>query len=203
MGGYGSGRRGGRDTTADYRRLDVRELHRAGVLTLGWRGGWCWYQRGEKRASINIEVGEASIRLRYDATSGGERKSFDYAVMLSRTSCNFGNARPWLHCPCCWKRCAVLYGGTVFACRQCRGLGYQVQREDETDRLARRADAIRGRLGWEVGILNGEGGKPRGMHWRTFWRLKAEHDRLKGGALSAWARRLGIMEGRIDKPRRR
>ena len=73
-------------------------------------------------------------------------------------------------------------------------LAYEAQREDETDRLARRADAIRDRLGWEAGILNPDGWKPKGMHWRTFWRLKAEHDRLKGGALGAWAKRLGILD---------
>ena len=33
MGGMGSGRRGGRNLTTDYRKLDVRRLHKAGVLT--------------------------------------------------------------------------------------------------------------------------------------------------------------------------
>ncbi len=75
MGGPGSGRRGGRETTADYRRLEVRELHRAGALTPGWRGGWCWCRRGEKRAEINIEAHELAMVLRYSATSNGERKS--------------------------------------------------------------------------------------------------------------------------------
>lgn len=203
MGGYGSGRRCGRETTDDYRRLDVRELHRAGVLTSGWRGGWCWYQRGEKRAEISIEVFELSMVLRYSATSGGERKDHDYAVGLTWTGCNYGGRRPWLSCPCCGRRVAILYGGAVFACRHCRGLAYRVQRESDADRAIRQADAIRDRLRWAAGILNPDGWKPRGMHWRTFWRLKAEHDRLKGVGLGAWARQLGITEGRLDKLRRR
>ena len=29
----------------------------------------------------------------------------------------------------------------------------------------RRADNIRKRLGWEAGILNENGGKPKGMRW--------------------------------------
>ena len=194
MGGSGSGRRGGRDLTAHYRRLDVRELHRAGVLVSGWRGGWNWYRNGQKRASVDIEVGEASIRLRYRATDRGEWKDYDYTVRLSRSSCHYGGERPWFLCPHCGRRVAILYGGAVFACRTCYGLAYEVQREDETDRLARRADAIRDRLGWEAGILNPDGWKPKGMHWRTFWRLKAEHDRLKGGALGAWAKRLGMLD---------
>lgn len=85
-------------------------------------------------------------------------------------------------------------GGAVFACRHCRKLAYEVQRETAGDRAIRRADAIRDRLGWQAGILNPDGWKPKGMHWRTFWRLKAEHDRLKGGALGAWAKRLGILD---------
>ncbi len=194
MGGPGSGRRGGCDVIADYRRLDVRQLQRASVLTPGWRCGWCWYRRGEKRAEINIEVGDVSIQLRYRATDQGEWKDYDYTVGLVRTGCNYGGERPWFLCPCCGRRVAILYGGAMFACRVCYGLAYAVQREDDADRLARRADAIRDRLGWEAGILNPDGWKPRGMHWRTFWRLKAEHDRLKGGALGAWAKRLGTLD---------
>ena len=194
MGGPGSGRRGGREVTADYRRLDVRQLQRARVLTPGWRGDWCWYRRGEKRAEINIEVGEASIQLRYRAADRGEWKDYDYTVRLSRSSCHYGGERPWFLCPHCGRRVAILYGGAVFACRHCRALAYEVQREDVMDRIARRADAIRERLRWEAGILNPDGWKPKGMHWRTFWRLQAEHDRLKDGALGAWAKRLGTLD---------
>lgn len=202
MGGPGSGRRGGRETTDDYRRLDVRELHRAGVLTPGWRGGWCWTRRGEKRAEINIEVHELAMVLRYSATTNGERKSYDYAVGLVRTKCTFGGARPWMLCPCCGRRVAVLFGGAMFACRRCRGLAYESQRETAGDRAIRRADAIRDRLKWEPGILNPDGWKPKGMHWRTFWRLKAEHDRLRGVGMDGIARQLGIVERRLDGIRR-
>lgn len=97
---------------------------------------------------------------------------------------------------------AILYGGSVYACRHCHQLAYESQRETSSDRAIRRADAIRDRLKWEPGILNPDGWKPKGMHWRTFWRLKADHDQLKGAGMQAWAQQLGIMEGRIDKLRR-
>ena len=203
MGGFGSGRRGGRETTADYRRLDVRELHRAGVLIPGWRGGWCWYRRGQKRAEINIEVHELAMVLRYSATSGGERKAYDYAVGLARTGCTFGGARPWFLCPGCGRRAAILFGGATFVCRHCRRLAYESQRETAGDRAIRRADAIRERLGWQAGILNPDGWKPRGMHWRTFWRLKAEHDLLRGSGLEGMARQLGVMRARVDETAQR
>lgn len=197
MGGSGSGRRGGRDTTDDYRRLDVRQLHRAGVLVTGWRGGWQWNRRGAKVADIHIEVHELAMVLRYSATSGGERKDYCYSIGLVRTGCNYGGDRPWFLCPSCGRRVAILYGGAVFACRHCRGLAYKVQRESEGDRAIRRADAIRDRLGWEAGILNPDGWKPKGMHWKTFWRLQGEHDRHRSAGLEDVARQLGIVESLV------
>jgi hypothetical protein len=40
--------------------------------------------------------------------------------------------------------------------------------------MARRANKLRERLGWEAGIFDGPEGKPKGMHWQTFERLSAE-----------------------------
>ena len=50
-------------------------------------------------------------------------------------------------------------------------LAYASAREDVCDRATRRADRLRARLGWEPGILNGNGGKPKWMRRRTFERL--------------------------------
>lgn len=50
MGGFGSGRRwhyGGKNTTADYRVLDVQRLQRHGLLTPGKSFGWNWIRDGE------------------------------------------------------------------------------------------------------------------------------------------------------------
>jgi len=58
-------------------------------------------------------------------------------------------------------------GAWIFACRHCHQLAYFSSREDAGDRAARRrAERLRARLGWEPGILNGEGGKPKWMRWR-------------------------------------
>lgn len=37
-------------------------------------------------------------------------------------------------------------------------------------------DKIREKLNWEPGFLNGNGCKPKGMHWKTFEHLQKEHD---------------------------
>ena len=175
MGGMGSGRRGGRNLTTDYRKLDVRRLHKAGVLRPGYVGSWNWYRDDMLRASILIETGTRDVTLRYTASNDGQRVNHDYAVSLTWTECNYGGERPWFLCPRCLRRVAILYGGPKFVCRHCRELAYPVQRETDNDRIIRRADAIRERLGWKPGILNGEGSRPKGMHWKTYERLLMEY----------------------------
>ena len=101
--------------------------------------------------------------------------------------------------PGCGRRVAVLHGGRVFACRQCKRLAYRSQRETTDDRATRRADAIRRRLGWDAGILNGNGLKPKGMHWRTFDRLEREHDAHVNAALTSMAAKLGLLQGRLGE----
>lgn len=136
------------------------------------------------RASVMVAAGEASLRLMYSATARGERRQFDYAVPLSWTPCHYGGTRPWFSCPDCDRRVALLYGGARFVCRHCRRLAYQVQRDAVNDRIIRRADAIRERLGWGAGILNPAGQKPRGMHWTTYYRLTTEYHRLAEAGLA-------------------
>jgi len=198
MGGMGSGRRyqGGRSTTENYRPLDVRKLHRARLLTPGLAAVWSWYSRGELRASIQVQAGDGHVCLIYTATENGERREYSYPVRLDWTPCQYGGARPWFLCPAlgCGRRVAILYGGAVFACRHCCRLAYESQRQRDYDRLAGRADKIRRRLGWPVGILNETPRtKPKGMHWRSFWRLTAEHDRLTGASLEGMSEHLATV----------
>jgi hypothetical protein len=87
----------------------------------------------------------------------------------------------------CGRRVAILYGGGI-----CHQLAYFSSREGAGDRAARRAERLRARLGWEPGILNGEGGKPKWMRWRTFVWLAAKHDNFVGGSLAEMALRFGV-----------
>jgi len=182
MGGRGSGRRwhyGANDTTNQYRALDVRRWQRDGLLTPGRAFNWRWTVNGIDAASIDIQTEVDRVILSYRTRSnGGEWQPVEYPVTLEWTPCNFGGQRPWFRCPvrACGRRVAILFGGSIFACRHCHKLAYECQREIDAYRAIRRADRIRTRLGWEPGILNGDGLKPKGMHWRTFERLTAEHD---------------------------
>lgn len=135
-------------------------------------------------------------------SGGGDWQPMDYPVRLAWTDCTLGGRRAWLLCPArdCGRRVALLYigGSGIFACRHCYKLAYASQRETVDDRAARRADRIRDRLGWEAGILNGEGGKPKGMHWRTFNRLHAEHNDFVNASLAGMMRKFGRLGVELD-----
>ena len=205
MGGYSSGLRGGKGTTADMHVLDIRKIQRAGLLVPGRSFCWQWSRGGEKIASINLRTDYdaplSKVTLDYRTRPhGGEWKDMNYPVYVSWTGCNYGGQRVWWLCPAvgCGRRVAVLYGGSVYACRHCHMLAYSTQREQAHDRAGSRADTIRKRLSWDAGILNLPGGKPKGMHWRTFDRLQAAHDAHVNQALVGIAAKMGILEGRLE-----
>ncbi|HYW91979.1 MAG TPA: hypothetical protein VFA95_05920 [Gammaproteobacteria bacterium] len=198
MGGMGSGRRwhfGANDTTADYRSIDVRRWRRDGLLDPHQSFGWQWSRHGEVVASIRVRTVPDRVILTYRHRRGSEDwQDESYPVYLDWTACHLGGQRPWFLCPArgCGRRVAILYGGAIFACRHCYRLAYPSQRETDDDRAARRADRLRERLGWEPGILNGNGLKPKGMHWRTFEKLTTEHDAFVQESLAGMVQRFGI-----------
>jgi hypothetical protein len=203
MGGFGSGRgQRGKGTTGDMRPLDIRRLHRAGLLTPGRAFSWQWSVSGREVASIQIRTEVDRVILDYrNRTNGGEWRPMEYPVYLEWTNCNLGGRRAWFLCPAqrCGRRVAILFGGSIFACRHCHKLAYECQRETDDDRAMRRADTIRRQLGWGAWIANPEGGKPKGMHWRTYQLLKGEYAAFANASWAGMAQRLGLLNRRLDK----
>lgn len=191
MGGIGSGNRwqSGASTTDEYLRIDVRVLARSGALSTGYRGSLSWSCNGAAAGSIRFRADLGSVVLSYRHRTGrGDWVHEEYLVPIVYTRCHLGGCRPWFLCPVvgCGRRVAILYGGAIFACRHCYQLAYPSTRESADDRATRRADRIRARLGWESGILNGGGCKPKRMRWRTFERVTAELERKFATAMAAW-----------------
>ena len=204
MGGMNSGRRdqGGKNTTEDCRALDVRYLQRNGLLSAGHSFGLDWTRIGNKVASIQVRAEADRLTLDYrHQRNGGEWKSVNYPVLIERTSCNYGGSRAWFRCPAdgCNRRVGKLFLGSsgIFACRHCYQLVYASQRESVDDRATRRADKIRKQLGWEPGILNGHGGKPKGMRFKTYQRLAVEHDALVNISLGWMQQRMQKLEDKL------
>jgi hypothetical protein len=162
------------------------------MLRQGYRGGWQWTRNGETVASIQIWAEQDCVILIYrHRSSGAEWKDEQYPVRIERTPCNLGGSRPCCPAVGCGRRVAILYGGGIFACRHCYQLAYASSREDAGGRATRRADRIRARLGWEPGILNGNG-KPKWMRWRAFERLATEHNDFVGVSFTEMALRFGM-----------
>ena len=184
MGGRGSGRksnRAARNTTDDYRMLDVRWLNREGVLVPGQIKTITWYCNKKAIGEIFVAAGLDAVVLSYRVREmSAEWKEHCYSVRLTATTGTKGGRRIWFLCPVqgCSRRVAVLYGGAIFACRHCHGLVYKSQYEDPLDRLRRRARKLRKHLGQPEEVrkaLHFE--KPKGMHWTTFADLRNEHRR--------------------------
>ena len=159
MGGPGSGRwyrwQGTRTTLDDVYRLDVRWLHRHGYLDT-WVDGRL--------------VVEYRCRRRGTDTWEDIRQVFT----LDWTSCHYGGQRPWFRCPGCQRRVAVLCGyDRLFLCRHCYRLPYTSQYETRLDRLYRKMRKLQARIGDQYAR------KPKGMHWRTWERLRQQEEQAQ------------------------
>lgn len=165
------GRYSFRNTTEDHRFLDIRELNRWGLLRpSGWRT-ITWKRHGEVVSSIGVLPDYDRLLLRYSHESPyGERQNREYPVFLDSTRCNYGGERRWFLCPGsgCSRRVAVLYCGSIFACRHCLDLSYESQREAPYARALRRAQTIHLKLGGTGCTGDDLPEKPKWMHWKTY-----------------------------------
>jgi len=176
MGGYGSGRPGCKGKVEHCRSLDVNRLHREGCLAPGHSGGWQWSQDGQPVASISMQCTGQALALDFRFRRGGGKwQDIRQTIALVSTPCGFGGTRPWFVCPGiangtpCGRRVAKLHaGGRYFLCRHCYRLGYASQCEREFDRLLRRANKLRRKLGGEVGTSALIARRPKGMHRKTY-----------------------------------
>jgi len=141
---YGAGRPGHKPHTTVLRSIDVRRMASENCLVPGYTYQWSWWNdAGEVVSSIDLNVSGDGVAVSY-STSG---RAVSVFVPVERTRCNYGGSRPWFVCPHCQRRVALLYLGNDVGCRQCFGMTYPCQSEDEVDRLRRRKARIQARLG--------------------------------------------------------
>jgi hypothetical protein len=198
MGGLGSGRSSSYPTTLDdLQKIDLPYLRRKHLLTPGYSGSLRWSRGGREIVSIGFLVDHDRIMLRYRARDHGTGAWQDIVepMLFLRTRQALGGERLWLACPGCGRGCAALYGGRRFRCRWCAGLPYASQHETRDDRLLSRAQDIRVRLGGSASLDEPFPGKPKGMHWKTYDRLRAVSERCAHISLMMAARRLGMPGG--------
>jgi hypothetical protein len=206
MGGVGSGnwyRFDKKTTTGECHSVDVRDLHREGLLKSGRWFSLRWSRAGRESGSIRgaIEGSDRPERVRllyrHRGGTGTEWEDVHEPISLDWTACNFGGERPWFVCPGtgCGRRVAILYGpGKYFLCRRCYDLVYESQRENRMNRAVRRAQTIRERLGGTANLTKPFPEKPTGMHWKTYERLWWEHHEAEMAQLAGMREWLDRME---------
>lgn len=211
MGGYGSGRYPlwGRRKRANesMRRIDVRQLKKAGRLIPGLAFGWHWSRGGEPSGNILIEMAPSaarplSMQLVYQTCSdGGLWQPVNERVWIDWDACRFGGWRAWLRCPECDRRVALLYGGTRFLCRHCQKVTYASRNEDAIDRASRRGERAMAKLGSKESFCGAYVTKPKWMRWSTYDRLRARIEAADKDWSAKAIKRFGLgMKGWLDGP---
>jgi hypothetical protein len=179
MGGPGSGSWYRWDTrrvidTVDS--LDVRKLARQGALREGVQAVITWRQGQQGECSIKFACESRGIVLTYRAQrAGGAWCDVHQEIPIERVSTGFGT-RALLKCSECQRRAAIVYLShhLLFVCRVCMALPYKSQCEMLDDRLYRRMQKIRRRLGAAPGDMQQpvwHHQRPKGMHQSTYERI--------------------------------
>jgi hypothetical protein len=187
MGGIGSGRSGGKETTSDYHQLDVRRWQRGGLLVVG-RSFAC--QGSDVEVVTSMTRDEPNLLCFYRRDRGSQQRE-PYRVWIEWTRCNYGGERAWFVCPRGCGHCvAILYGDDFdLACRHCLRLAYDSQRDSGWHRSLRRARSARIKLRGSISLAEPLPEKPKGMHWRTYFRLYTQAAEREAAVFGGLAQR--------------
>ena len=153
MGGYGSGRRGGRPSVESSRRIELSKLKRAGYLKMGSQTSrvWSWHNNwGEHTGSVNVRcnvIDQFRAELEISCSLNGE-PTFQ-RIALESMPMRMGGRRWFAICPKTGRRCTVLAlpnGARHFASIRAYRLPYASQSEDTIGRAHRRIAKAEARL---------------------------------------------------------
>ena len=195
MGGYGSGRSGGRPTSEACGSLVLQTTTflRAG-LRFGVKGNaTLTFTADGEPFPVSVTIDTLDRDYSYIEFSHSRRShpaSFEnYRVTLLTTPQRYGGVRWWFQCPRTGARAVRLFlprGGHQFWSRGAYRLGYATQREGRMDRISRRATKLCMNLGGNDNWRDGPPTKPKWMRWETYSRRACELRRLNEDFDSAW-----------------
>ena len=155
-------------STADLLCVRLAAFKKRKCLTPGRSHLWQWSRDGETIASVRFTVADSFISFEYIIKNNADNPlTVNRIIPLTLTPCNFGGHRKWFCCGCGRKVATIFICGQYVACRRCFNAAYPSQREDAIDRQRRKIDKL------EAKLKDGRY-KPKGMHWKTFTRIKNE-----------------------------
>jgi hypothetical protein len=144
--------------------IDVRELQRAGIF----RDHWVTLEPSFRWFSIErMRVSRYLIQVKF------ENQIVPQQIRVSWTHCNYGGARPWMHCPHCQRRVARLFKGMGgYSCRACLGNPiYESQRRSRKARAYLQAYRLRQRLGGSRPVIDRIPARPYRMKQGRYRKL--------------------------------
>ena len=155
-------------------------MKRERMLTPGNSGSIRWSRGGNETASIGYRVELEGLRLNYRTRiAGNDWRNVNELIPFEWTDTNFNGRRQWFVCLKCRGRCRVLFGGSFYRCRKCYQLKYESQYEPSYARATTQRHNIRKRLGQAGSLDDPFPPKPKGMHWKTYWRLESLDEQLE------------------------
>lgn len=156
----GAGRPGNACHVEDARRLDIRQMQKAGLFRTPWQGMWWWKNPETLATTSTISVRTLQNNMEISYAVGG--LLVHETIDLSHAACGFGGTRVMMLCPGCRQRCSVMFfGNRTFRCRHCHRLSYESQSESRLGRLAIKRQKILRHLG-------PHGSRRKGMHLDTY-----------------------------------
>lgn len=179
MGGFGSGRHGGKPLVDSALQIDFGWLIREGRAVTGQisSGKLSWTCDGEPNGNIGFicdmrDDDRAVLILRFKVQNrrSGESQHYEQQIRLSYTRPHYGGKRWWMHCPFTGERVGKLYcpdGAHEFASRKAYKLAYRSQRLSPRDKPFEAMFKLQKHLGCEQGWQNYIR-RPKGMWHRTF-----------------------------------
>ena len=175
---WGSGRR----TVEQTHSIEIGMLQREGYFAGPKQGCLVWRWDGEITGTVLIDWDGARLMVR------------NQVIGLWKTGCRFGGQRLWFRCSC-GRHVGTMYSPSwqPWACRHCYRLTYAMRQAIPRDRHLLRAQRIRDRLGGSRNMMEDFPGKPKGMHWRRYDRMRKIHDRAAEqafGMIETWIDRL-------------
>lgn len=117
----------------------------------------------------SIHIKEVELQ---HSIGGFQRLNNGYWIETTSQRCNYGGLRYFFICPNCGKSVIRLYyHDDRLVCRKCTGGRYWTENRAKGERIERKIEAIRAKLGTQ-------GTKPKGMHSKTYERLTHELESL-------------------------
>jgi len=154
-------------TVEHFQSFDVYVLHRMGAL----REPLVSYPMVSFRWPGLVRLTANKWRVDIQFRSGATQR-----ISLRWIACNLGGHRPWFVCDRCNRAVGKLYNtGSSLACRRCLDLRYASQRRG----AKLQALKLRLRLNGIASLDKRFPSRPKGMHRRTFDRLRRKAEALE------------------------